>query len=39
LASSHGSAGGIFFVILFLPAIITGTVMTGFRFSSRAGFE
>jgi len=32
LASSHGSAGGIFFGILFLLAVIAGTVVTGFWF-------
>ena len=32
LASSHGNAGGIFFGILFLLAVIAGTVVTGFWF-------
>ena len=30
LASSHGNAGGIFFGILFLLAVIAGTVVTKF---------
>lgn len=29
LTSGHGSAGGIFFGILFLVAVIAGTVVTG----------
>lgn len=32
LASSHGNAGGIFFGILLLLAVIAGTVVTGFWF-------
>jgi hypothetical protein len=32
LASSHGSAGGTFFGILFLLVVIAGTVVTGFWF-------
>ena len=32
IASSHGNAGGIFFGILFLVAVIAGSVVTGFWF-------